>query len=91
MLYYSHTNLTVTTEVEWYKGYPYNTRDVHSEAYELGLVEVSRYVARVDGVESTETDQQEVESQRAEYSVNRDFTLEAGRVQSRVNHLLERR
>ena len=58
--------LVVTAEVNGNEGEPHDTRGVHGEADELGLVEVLRQVACLDGVQRTHDDEEDVEAKRNE-------------------------
>ena len=57
-------HLVLAAEVDRHEGQPDDARRVHGEADELRLVEVLREVARLDGVQRAEDDEEDVEAER---------------------------
>ena len=56
--------LGLAAEVDGHEGHPDDTRGVHGETDELGLVEVLGQVACLDRVDGAHGDQEEIEAQR---------------------------
>lgn len=60
--------LGLTTKVDWDECHPNNASGVHSEANELGLVEIFRHISRLDGVQGAKAKHEGVKCQWQEYS-----------------------
>ena len=61
-------DLVVAAEVDWHEGQPDDAGGIHGEGDVLGLVEVGRHVARLEGVEGAAEDEQAVVAQRRHHA-----------------------